>query len=126
MRWIALLLSVLPLAAEPVSFNKHIAPLIFQFCSPCHRPGDAAPFPLLNYQDVRKHAAQIVLVTQSRYMPPWLPEPGYGDFDGERRLTGTQLRLIAEWVREGASEGNPPICRLCRVSQKGGRWVRRI
>ncbi len=123
MRWIALLLSVLPLAAEPVSFNKHIAPLIFQFCSPCHRPGDAAPFPLLNYQDVRKHAAQIVLVTQSRYMPPWLPEPGYGDFDGERRLTGTQLRLIAEWVREGASEGNPadlpPLPRFTEGWQMG-------
>ena len=25
-------------------------------------------------------------------MPPWLPEPGYGDFVGERRLTDAQIR----------------------------------
>ena len=106
MKEIALWLAALPLLAEPVTFNKHIAPLIFQYCAPCHRPGEAAPFPLLTYQDVRKHASQIVSVTERRYMPPWLPEPGYGDFAGERRLSVDQLRLIAEWVKAGAIEGN--------------------
>lgn len=115
MRWIAvpffaLLLGLdgaLRTREEPVTFNKHVAPLIFQFCSSCHRPGEAAPFSLLTYDDVRKHAAQIVVVTRSRYMPPWLPEPGYGDFIGERRLTEAQLRSIAEWVKGGCLEGNP-------------------
>src|SRR5437867_984965 len=107
MRWIALLFAVLPLAAETVTFNRDIAPLIFQNCSPCHRPGEAAPFPLLAYEDVRKRASQIVAVTARRYMPPWPPEPGYGDFVGERRLTGSQLRLIAEWVTQGCPEGRP-------------------
>src|ERR1700675_2784092 len=104
MRWSVLFLLTLPLAAEPVTFNKDIAPLIFQYCSPCHRPGEAAPFPLLTYEDVRKHASQIVAVTERRYMPPWPPEPGYGDFIGERRLTADQLRLIAEWVQQGSIE----------------------
>ncbi|MCI0625276.1 MAG: tetratricopeptide repeat protein [Acidobacteria bacterium] len=107
MRWILFSLFTLPLVAEPVTFNKHIAPLVFQYCSPCHRRGEAAPFPLLTYEDVRKHASQIVAVTERRYMPPWSPEPGYGDFVGERRLTAHQLRLIAEWVKEGALEGKP-------------------
>jgi Flp pilus assembly protein TadD len=107
MRWIALSLIALPLAAEPVTFNQHIAPIIFQYCSPCHRPGEAAPFSVLTYADVRKHVSQIVTVTERRYMPPWLPEAGYGDFAGERRLSAEQIRLIAEWVREGAVEGNP-------------------
>ena len=107
MRWIAFSFLALPLAAEPVTFNKHIAPVIFQYCSPCHRPGESAPFPLLSYSDVRKHASQIVTVTERRFMPPWLPEAGYGDFAGERRLTAEQIRLIAEWVKEGSAEGNP-------------------
>jgi Flp pilus assembly protein TadD/mono/diheme cytochrome c family protein len=107
MRWIVIWLFTLPLAAEPVTFNKDIAPLIFQHCSPCHRPGEAAPFSLLTYQDVRKHASQIVTVTQRRYMPPWPPEPGYGDFAGERRLTPTQLSLIAEWVKGDSPVGKP-------------------
>jgi Tfp pilus assembly protein PilF len=106
MKVTVLWLAALPLMAEPVTFNKQIAPLIFQYCATCHRPGEAAPFPLLSYQDVRRHASQIVAVTQSRYMPPWLPEPGYGDFTGARRLTADQLHLIAEWVKGGAPEGN--------------------
>ena len=107
MRWIILPLFTMAFAAEPVTFNKHIAPLIFQNCSPCHRPGEAGPFTLLNYGDVRKHAVQIVAVTQRRFMPPWPPEPGYGDFVGERRLTTAQIALIADWVNKGCPEGNP-------------------
>ena len=123
MRWITFALVALPLAAEPITFNKHIAPLMFQHCSPCHRPGEAAPFPLLTYADARKRATQIVQVTERRYMPPWPPEPGYGDFAGERRLTGDQLRRIAEWVREGSIEGDaadlPPTPRFTAGWQIG-------
>jgi Flp pilus assembly protein TadD/mono/diheme cytochrome c family protein len=104
---ILLSLFTIPLAAQPVTFNKDIAPIVFQYCSPCHRAGEAAPFPLLSYEDVRKHASQIVAVTERRFMPPWPPEPGCGDFIGERRLTSDQLRLIAEWVKGGGLEGEP-------------------
>ena len=106
MRWLAVSLFLASLAAEPVTFNKHIAPLVFQYCSPCHRPGEAAPFSLLTYQDVSKRAAQIVAVTERRYMPPWPPEPGHGDFAGDRRLTDAQLRLMADWVKDGVPEGD--------------------
>src|SRR5256884_5980841 len=69
------------------TFNKNIAPIVFHNCAPCHRPDQAAPFNLLNYEDARKRAKQIMEVTQRRYMPPWLPEHGYGDFAGEQRLS---------------------------------------
>jgi len=101
-----LVMLTLPTVAQTVTFNKQIAPIVFHTCSPCHRPGEVAPFSLLNYQDVKKHAAQIVAVTARRYMPPWPPSPGYGEFAGERRLTDEQLRLIADWVKQGAPEGN--------------------
>jgi Flp pilus assembly protein TadD len=106
MRWLALAFVALPMAAEPVTFNKHIAPLIFHYCSPCHRPGEAAPFSLLTYADVRKHASQMVAVTERRYMPPWPPEAGYGDFAGVRRLNADQQRLIGEWLKQGSVEGD--------------------
>ena len=63
-----------------VTFNREIAPIVYGNCSPCHRPGESAPFSLLTYDDVKRHAAQIAAVTKRRYMPPWLPEAGYGDF----------------------------------------------
>ena len=46
-------------------------------------------------------------VTASRYMPPWLPDPGYGDFQGNRRLGDEQIALIKDWVAHGAPQGNP-------------------
>jgi len=92
-------------AAQPVTFAHDIAPLMYQYCAACHHPGEAGPFSLLSYQDVKKRAAQIATVTHSRYMPPWLPEPGYGDFVDERRLSDAQIRLIADWVSAGAPEG---------------------
>jgi Flp pilus assembly protein TadD len=61
---------------------------------------------LLNYADVAKHAAQIVAVTQSRYMPPWPPAHGYGDFAGDRSLSAEQIRLIADWVKQNKPQGN--------------------
>jgi hypothetical protein len=40
-------------------------------------------------------------------MPPWKPEPGYGDFHDARRLTEAEINLIARWAETGAVEGNP-------------------
>ena len=93
---------------EPVTFNRHVAPIVYRNCAPCHRPGEAGPFSLLSYADVRKRADQIARVTFSRYMPPWPPERGYGEFAGERRLPDDQIALLQRWVREGAPEGPPP------------------
>ena len=81
--------------------------MIYRNCAGCHRPGEAGPFPLLTYDDVRRRAQLVQTVTQSRYMPPWLPEPGYGDFEGVRRVSGEEIAMIEEWVAGGAPEGNP-------------------
>jgi tetratricopeptide (TPR) repeat protein len=89
-----------------VTFYKDIAPIVYRNCSPCHRPGEAAPFSLLTYHDVKTHAHQIADVTRRRYMPPWLPEPGYGDFEGERRLSSAQIQTIRDWVEQGSQEGS--------------------
>ena len=92
---------------ESVTFNRDVAPIIFQNCSVCHRPGEAGPFSLLNYRDVKSHAKQIADVTKSHFMPPWLPVPGDFKFADERRLTADQIATIQRWVEEGAPEGDP-------------------
>src|SRR5436309_11243953 len=100
-----LLLAVPATAATPVTFYRQIAPIIYQNCSPCHRPGESGPFSLITYDDVKRRAALIAGVTKRRYMPPWLPEKGYADFADERRLTDAQIQLIKEWVDAGAPAG---------------------
>ena len=90
----------------PVTFNRDIAPIVFHSCATCHRPGEAAPFSLLNYSGVKKHARQIADVTQSRAMPPWLPEPQQLKFADELRLSDAEINLIRSWVEQGEVEGN--------------------
>ena len=93
--------------SHPVTFNRDIAPIVFHYCASCHRPGEAGPFPLLTYEDVRKHGHQIVAVTQTRFMPPWLPEPQELKFADERRLGDQQIALIRRWVEQGMVQGKP-------------------
>jgi tetratricopeptide (TPR) repeat protein len=100
---LALLLCVIP--ACGVTFNKDVAPLVFEHCAPCHHSGGIGPFPLITYSDVAKHAAQIVGVTQSRYMPPWPPAHGFGEFAGDRSLTPAQVQIFADWLKQDKPEG---------------------
>src|SRR3954470_11245473 len=94
-----------PRPTNSITFTKEIAPIVFQNCSGCHRLGQSGPFPLLTAADVQKHARQIAEVTQSRYMPPWLPNSKLVHFAGERRLSVEQIGLIQQWAAEGAREG---------------------
>jgi tetratricopeptide (TPR) repeat protein len=98
-------LAIASFARASSDFAHDIAPLVYEKCAPCHHPGAAAPFSLLTYQDVKKRAAQIAAATRSGYMPPWLPEHGYGDFSDDRRLTSEEIATIAAWVHDGAPEG---------------------
>src|SRR5437868_7140492 len=99
-----------PYTARPtgtLSFSADIAPIVFQKCATCHRPGEIGPFPLLSYADVEKRARQIVAVTQNRVMPPWSAVPGYCVFEQDRSLTTEELGKIAQWTDEGAPQGSP-------------------
>jgi Tfp pilus assembly protein PilF len=90
-----------------VTFNRDLAPLVFRSCAPCHHPGEAGPFSLLTYADVKSHARQIADVTQRRIMPPWLPEPGEWKFKGDLHLSPEEIALFRKWVDDGMSEGSP-------------------
>jgi tetratricopeptide (TPR) repeat protein len=90
-----------------VTFSEDVAPILFQQCAPCHRPNGSASFSLLEYDDARGRARQIAAVTASRTMPPWQPEPGHGEFEGDRRLTDEQIRVFQAWVDQGTAEGDP-------------------
>ena len=97
----------------PVTFTRQIAPILYKNCTTCHHPGGGGPFSLLTYEDARRRGPQLVQVTATRFMPPWLPEHGYGDFADERRLSSEEIALIQKWVSTGMPRGDaaeaPPI-----------------
>lgn len=104
---IALCAGAQPAHTPAPTWATHVAPILFRNCTSCHHPGGAGPFSLLTYADARRWAPQMLAVTQSRYMPPWLPEPGHGDFADNRRLSAADLAKIARWVHAGMLEGDP-------------------
>ncbi len=105
--------AALPLAAADVTFSENVAPIVFHRCAGCHRPGEAAPFSLLSYDDVAKRGKLIAAVTASRLMPPWRAEPASYSYKDSRRLTDDELATIQTWVSQGMPKGDlakmPPL-----------------
>jgi hypothetical protein len=100
---------------ESPTYTEHVAPIILGRCASCHRPGQVAPFSLLEEGEVRDHAEQIADVTATRYMPPWKPVRGHGEFAADKSLTDAQIEILRLWVEQGAPKGpesarpSPPV-----------------
>ncbi len=93
-----------------VTFNRDIAPIIYDKCASCHRPGQAGPFSLLTYKDIAKRAKTIDAVIDSGYMPPWKPVNHEIEFTNDRRLSKDQKQKLKDWIAAGKpkGEGDPP------------------
>ena len=87
------------------TFAKDVAPILFANCANCHRPGEAAPFPLLTYDDARRKAKMIVEVTGKGLMPPWMPDAHQAGWIGERRLSTNEIARLKNWFDGGMPEG---------------------
>jgi hypothetical protein len=104
---VLLAVAVSQLAAATVTFHKDVEPLLQKHCQGCHRPGEAAPFSLLQYKEARPWAKSIREAVQLRKMPPWFADPAHGKFVNDRRLSPADIDTIKAWVDQGAPEGNP-------------------
>ena len=62
---------------KDVTFSRDVAPIVYNNCVYCHRPGEVAPFSLLTYQSARPWARAIKRMVAERRMPPWLADPHY-------------------------------------------------
>jgi hypothetical protein len=89
------------------TFSEQVAAIIYTHCSNCHRPGEIGPFPLTNYEEVKDRAFTIKHVTESRYMPPWKPDPKYRNFQHENYLTDAEISILGKWVDAGMPQGDP-------------------
>lgn len=88
------------------TFAKDVAPIVYAKCTPCHRDGELAPFPLLTYADAARWSESIAIETKARVMPPWLPTPNTPEFHGVRRLSDAEVDVLQRWHAAGAPQGN--------------------
>lgn len=91
------------------TFNKDVAPIIFNSCASCHRPDQIGPMSLLSYKDVRPWARAIKAKVVRGEMPPWFADPRFGEFRNDRRLSAEQIQTITAWADGGAPEGDAPL-----------------
>jgi hypothetical protein len=94
--------------ADAPTFAGDVAPILYANCVTCHRPGQAAPFSLITYDDVRKHAKTMVSVTGRRYMPPWHASraDGFPEFRDERHLSDADIATLKRWYEDGMPSGD--------------------
>ena len=92
-----------------LTFADHVAPIIYDKCVECHRPGSIAPMSLIDYATVRAWAPLIKDRVVNRKMPPYFIDKTVGvqGFKDDRSLTDEQIATIVRWVDSGAAEGNP-------------------
>jgi hypothetical protein len=96
------------LGDESPTFHRDVEPILQKNCQECHRPGQVAPFSLLDYAQARKRAEDIAAVTEDRVMPPWHASTQEGGpFRGARVLSEKELTTLSNWAEAGAPEGDP-------------------
>ena len=96
-----------PLATSgehPVSYARDVAEILDAHCAECHRPGAAAPFSLLNYEDAAAWSATIREVVDQRRMPPWGVRGG--DFVNDRSLSNVERQTLFAWIDAGSPVGD--------------------
>jgi len=98
-----------------VVFTEHVAPILFDNCTICHRPEGIGHFDLITYQDAKRYASGIAFAAKERLMPPWPADPGYTEFVGQKLLTEWEIKVLQKWLEDGLEEG--PVEKLPAIPE---------
>lgn len=102
-------LAVAPSFAQTTTWSEHVAPILYAHCTSCHNAAGIAPFSLMSYADAYDNANDIADAVADRTMPPWPPDPTYSGFAHQRVLSQSDRDRIADWLTDGAPEGDTAL-----------------
>ena len=97
-------------AADPVvepvpTWHGDVQTLVRTHCADCHDGRGAAPFSLMDHDDVAPRRLFIKHVLNQGIMPPWLPSREGPALRDERHLSDEDRELIVRWIDAGAPVG---------------------
>src|SRR5215471_20581428 len=101
------------------TYSKDVVPILQKRCQTCHRPGEAAPFSMLTYEETRPWTGAMKMAVRQKVMPPWYADPQVGHFSNDRSLTQEEINTIVAWSTAGAPQGRSK--RLAVSGQLCGR-----
>jgi hypothetical protein len=110
-------------SAAPPTFNADVAPILYEKCATCHRPGAGGPMSLTSYTEVRPWARSIKARISKREMPPWSADPRFGHFSNDISLSDEQIATITKWVDGGMPQGAGAAPPLPKYPEGGWRLV---
>jgi hypothetical protein len=113
-------LSSVAFAASAPTFTKDVAPILYNRCLECHRPGEAGPMAFRTYQETRPWAKAIKQAVMTHNMPPWYADTKIDHFKNDRHLTDAEVATITQWVDGGAPEGDGPAPKMPEFTEG---WV---
>lgn len=114
---------------DEVTFSRDILPIFQRSCINCHRSQGVAPMSLQRYEDARRYARRIARRTEIRdrmgAMPPWYAEKDIGiqHYKNDPSLTDDEVAMIAQWVEDGAPEGDPEDAPPALEFDNSGAWT---
>ena len=111
--------AALPVIAAEVTFHKDVAPILQARCQECHRKGEAAPMPLMTYNEARPWAKAMKSAVLRKTMPPWFADAAHGKFSNDRSLTQREIDTLTAWADNGAKEGDPANAPAPRTFAEG-------
>jgi mono/diheme cytochrome c family protein len=75
--------------------------LLDRRCVGCHQPGGTGRGDYTIDDEVLSRRLSIGTAVAARTMPPWMPDPSCGSFDGDLSLSDAELALVADWAAGG-------------------------
>jgi hypothetical protein len=92
-----------------VTYAMHVASIIQNNCTVCHRPGGIGPMNLVTYEDARRYARRIREQVVNELMPPYYYDRDIGiqELQHDWRLSPNDIATVAAWVDQGAPLGDP-------------------
>ncbi len=102
------------------TFAEHVAPILYRHCVECHRPGTAAPFALLTYEQASSKARAIAQVVRDGNMPPWYGAPRHTEFTNHRGLSPREKETIQLWANYGREKGD--LAKMPKTPPPAPEW----
>lgn len=106
---LAVIVSVLAASGRNESranYATHVAEILNRRCVGCHRPGEAAPFSLIGYENARKWSPMVLKALEEKRMPPWRADPSVHEYHDENQVAPAEFDTLRNWVENNWPTGN--------------------
>ena len=109
----------------PPTFATDVAPILYENCVVCHRPGGIGPMNLITYEDARRYARRIRAQVANGLMPPYSYDRNIGiqELQHDWRLPQEEINTVVAWVDAGTPQGDPATTPTPPEFPDEARWT---